>query len=153
MNYSPTPSAMVDANLAVRAILPVGDVQAIHRFEAWHQAKVQIFAPDLWLIELVSTIRQIQFNHLISDEEARLAIRDIPALRVQVIATDLPLCEAAFEWAERLGQSKAYDGFYLALAERLSAEKGEQVPLWTADERLVNRARQVGVNWVMQLSK
>jgi predicted nucleic acid-binding protein len=52
---------------------------------------------------------------------------------------------AAYEWAERLGQSKAYeayDGFYLALAQRLDVE------LWTADTRLESRARQIGITWV-----
>jgi predicted nucleic acid-binding protein len=67
---------------------------------------------------------------------------------VQVIPSDLGLCESAFKWAERLGHSKAYDSFYLALAEWLSAERQVLVELWTADERLVNRARQVGAPWV-----
>jgi hypothetical protein len=43
--------------------------------------------------------------------------------------------------SNRLGQSKAYDAFYLALAERLKAE------FWTADQRLANGARQLGANW------
>jgi hypothetical protein len=40
--------------------------------------------------------------------------------------------------SNRLGQSKAYDGFYLALAEQSNAE------FWTADQCLVNSARQLG---------
>jgi predicted nucleic acid-binding protein len=46
------------------------------------------------------------------------------------------------DWASRLEQSKAYDGFYLAAAGQVGAE------LWTADQRLRNRARQLGVSWV-----
>jgi predicted nucleic acid-binding protein len=41
-----------------------------------------------------------------------------------------------------LGQSKAYDGAYLAVAETLRAE------FWTADRALVQR---VGVDWVRGL--
>lgn len=52
------------------------------------------------------------------------------------------MCHSAFDWAEKLGQSKAYDSFYLALAETLRA------PLWTADRRLANAARQIGISWV-----
>ena len=48
----------------------------------------------------------------------------------------------AFDWATRLRQKGAYDGFYLAAAEQLGAE------LWTADQALVNNALQVGVSWV-----
>ena len=49
---------------------------------------------------------------------------------------------SAFDWATRLRQKSAYDGFYLAAAEQLGIE------LWTADQALVNNARQVGANWV-----
>jgi len=96
----------------------------------------------LWLAEVVSAIRRIAHLGMISAEEGLAAIEDLFALEVEVIALDAPLCRAAFAWAGRLGQSKAYDSFYLALAEQLEAE------LWTADERLANSARQAGVSWV-----
>jgi predicted nucleic acid-binding protein len=48
----------------------------------------------------------------------------------------------AFDWATRLRQKAAYDGFYLAAAEQLGAE------LWTADQALVSNALQVGASWV-----
>jgi predicted nucleic acid-binding protein len=52
------------------------------------------------------------------------------------------LTRAAYRWSERLGQRRAYDGFYLAAADTLGGE------LWTADERLANSARRAGVGWV-----
>jgi predicted nucleic acid-binding protein len=58
------------------------------------------------------------------------------------------LCRPAFAWASRLEQHTTYDAgckehsFYLALAERLGAS------LWSADQRLVNRAHQLGADWV-----
>jgi len=64
---------------------------------------------------------------------------------MEYFACDISMSRAALTWAARLGQSKAYDGFYLALAERLGAD------LWTADERLLNRMRQLGVAWVRWL--
>jgi predicted nucleic acid-binding protein len=50
--------------------------------------------------------------------------------------------ENALRWAERLGHSRTYNAQYLAVAEQWG------LPLWTADQRLVNGARQVGVTWV-----
>jgi predicted nucleic acid-binding protein len=44
--------------------------------------------------------------------------------------------------AAQIGQSKAYDAQYLALAAR------ENAPLWTADRRLANAARGAGLDWV-----
>ncbi len=40
---------------------------------------------------------------------------------------------------------QAYDGFYLAVAERKGAE------LWTADEKLVNRAKQLNISWIRRI--
>ena len=51
-------------------------------------------------------------------------------------------CWAAYAWAERLGQSRAYDGFYLAVAEEL----GETFV--TDHRRLPNGAQQLGLPWM-----
>jgi predicted nucleic acid-binding protein len=86
-------------------------------------------------------IRQGIYTGLISKDEGQVAVDDVFALGVEVILTDRGLGKSALDWADRLGQSKAYDGFYLALAERLKAE------FWTADKRLANRASQLGSTW------
>ncbi len=44
--------------------------------------------------------------------------------------------------SERLGQARTYEAQYLALAEKLGVE------FWTADQRLVNGARRIGMSWV-----
>src|SRR5438477_244782 len=74
--------------------------------------------------------------------EAILKRRGGKPIGVETIPMDAPLCQAAFEWAGRLNQVRAYDGFYLALAEQLKAE------FWTADKRLANAVQQIGANWV-----
>ncbi len=45
-------------------------------------------------------------------------------------------------WAAKIQHSRAYDSFYLALAEQ------EDAWLWTADKRLVNGARQNGFSHI-----
>jgi predicted nucleic acid-binding protein len=61
---------------------------------------------------------------------------------IDLIPDKLDLQRRAQAWARRLGQSKAYDGAYLAAAEVLRAE------FWTADRELVKKA---GVDWVRLL--
>ena len=149
---SPTPLAepvalpsaiVVDANVAVRAVLPTEDKPAIlERFSAWHLSRSKIYAPDILLPEAVSVIRRGIFDRWITEAEGQIAVEDVFRLGVEVVPSDVGICLAALEWAARLGQAKAYDGFYLAVAERMGAE------LWTADERLHNRARQLGISWV-----
>ncbi len=142
MNYTQTSSVVADANLAVRAVIPVGINKELEQLRHWKRNRVQVFAPDLWYAEVTSAIRQISFRKLVTPDESRTAINDLFVLGIQIVATDINLCLSAFQWAERLGQIRAYDGFYIALAEKMGVE------LWTADERLANRAHQVGAQWV-----
>ncbi|MBI3973153.1 MAG: type II toxin-antitoxin system VapC family toxin [Chloroflexi bacterium] len=120
----------------------VGTVDVSRRFKGWIQAGIQLTAPMLWPAEIVSSVRFSVYRRSISIERGRIALEDLLALPVDVTPTSAPLCRAAFEWAGRLGQARAYDAFYLALAQELGA------PFWTADRRLVNGARQAGVSWV-----
>ncbi len=150
MSYSTISILVIDANLAVRALFPVGEGAELKLVERWRTENRLLFAPELWLAETTSVIRRMACAELITAQEAKQGIQDIFALEVQVFPADAQLCLSAYEWAEKLGQSKAYDGFYLALAERLSQEKNCAVEFWTADKRLFNRATEAGVSWVRQ---
>ncbi|MEJ2711170.1 MAG: type II toxin-antitoxin system VapC family toxin [Anaerolineales bacterium] len=138
------PSVVIDASPAVKAILPAAarGHGIIERIKDWHQAGMRLVAPEIWLPEVISVIRQAIYIHILTDEEGQVAIENVFRLGVDIIPSDLDLCRSAIAWACRLEQSKAYDGFYLALAERLRSE------FWTGDERLLNRARQLGASWV-----
>lgn len=133
---------VIDANIAVRCVLPIGAGHEIRCVQGWKQAGVTLAAPDLWLIEVTSALRKAVYMRLVSTDEAITSLEDLSALDVQLLAIELSLCKSAYQWASRLNQSKAYDGLYLALAERLGEE------FWTGDERLYNRARQLGCAWV-----
>jgi predicted nucleic acid-binding protein len=150
MNLPQVSLLVIDANLAVQTIFPIAGGLEFQLMDSWRQENRAIFAPDLWLSETTSVIRRMAFSKLITVQEGSRAIQDMFALGVQIIATDVLLCAAAYQWAERLGQSKAYDGFYLALTERLNQEKDSPVEFWTTDKRLFNQAHQVGVTWVRQ---
>ena len=133
---------VVDSNIAIWTALPSGasvDVRPL--FERWRRDYVELFAPDLWLAECTSVIRHYVFRGVLSTADGRKILDDLLALDIQLQAPTPELCRAALHWAERLNQARAYDSFYLALAERLGAQ------FWTADERLVNRAREVGAEW------
>jgi predicted nucleic acid-binding protein len=78
----------------------------------------------------------------ITAAQADAAIESLFMIEVETQPVDLSLSRAALGWASRLQQRRAYDAFYLALAERLQTE------FWTADKRLTNAAQQLGVNWV-----
>jgi predicted nucleic acid-binding protein len=78
----------------------------------------------------------------ISSAEAEWMIEGLFALELQTIPPTPELQRAALGWAERIGQSQAYHSQYLALAESLSAE------FWTADARLAQALKKLGVSWI-----
>jgi predicted nucleic acid-binding protein len=140
---------VIDASLAAKALLPgapLGD-EVLKRVSGWHKERIRLAAPELWLSEVVSVVRQAVYLRLITSDAGTMAVEDMFRLGIEVIPADLELCQRALAWAERLGQSKAYDGFYMALAERLGAV------LWSGDLRLLNRARQLGADWVRTLNE
>jgi predicted nucleic acid-binding protein len=141
-----SPIIVIDASLALWTVLPVASGEtALEQFAAWRQAEARLVAPMFWLAEIVSAIRRSVYVGAVSDEEGRIALEDLLALEVDALPMDAPLCRSALAWAERLGQARAYDAFYLALAEQLQAE------FWTADQHLANAAQQIGAAWVRAL--
>lgn len=136
---------VIDSNLAVMVVADTTRSEAAERLiDRLGREGYQLLAPRLWRYEVTSTINKYRADKLIDRD--RVAVTLSTALSfAQVIDEDMALCQSALIWAERLGQWAAYDGFYLALAERLGAE------FYTADERLANRAQQVGAVWVRGL--
>ncbi len=141
---SPTSATIViDASVAIWAILPVmSTVDVISHFVTWRQANCEIHVPSLWLAECTSVIRRAVHSNIIQSKEGLIALEDLFALDAVVTPTTAQHCRMAYAWAERLAQAKAYDSFYLALAEELGAT------FFTADKRLANSAQQLGVGWV-----
>ena len=133
---------VVDANIAIQTVLDITD--NLERF--WERIDLEQItpcAPRLWLSETTSAIRFLLSQKEITSEEAEQALRTIHGLRVEIINEDEELCLRALELAGKLGQSKAYDAIYLALAEKLVAN------FWTADERLANRCQKdLKLSWV-----
>jgi predicted nucleic acid-binding protein len=134
-------SVVIDASLAVFSVLQTPQsLTAARVMEHLAQRGFQPSAPGLWWYEVTSVIHRYRFAGLITDALAYQALglltTDLGVQPVDVSA------RAAFDWATRLRQKAAYDGFYLAAAEQLEAD------FWTADQALVNNAQQIGISWV-----
>jgi len=134
-------SVVIDANVAVYSVLNTPhSPMATRVIEQLTQRGCQPCAPGLWWHEVTSVIHRYFFAGLISDLTAYTAL-ELLTVEMGIQHIDVPV-RAAFDWATRLHQKAAYDGFYLAAAEQLGAE------LWTADQALVKNANQVGTAWV-----
>jgi predicted nucleic acid-binding protein len=137
------PLVVVDANMAVHAVVATRLSEAVSA--AWtelQRRQARVFAPSLWACEVTSAVHLYLADGELDAEEAERALETALSLGVELVEEDAGLCRGAFAWATRLERRAAYDGFYLALAERLGAQ------LWTADHRLCRCVRQCGVQWV-----
>ena len=136
-------TVVIDANLSLAQVVPLPYstvVLALMRDWVWRRARVIV--PGLWEYEVTSGLRRACASGHLRPEQARSALGEILSMGFEIIPATVEMHLLALEWAERLGQARAYDAQYLVLAEQMGAT------LWTADQRLVNRALQLGVNWV-----
>lgn len=136
-------AVVIDAGVGIYQVIadPLSE-KVDMRWANWIQQGVNVCAPRLWLNEVTSVLHKIYMQKLLSEERAREALDALFGLSIELYDTDSESCRQAFVWATRLGQYQAYDGFYIALAEKLD------VPFWTTDQRLVNRAHQLNISWV-----
>jgi predicted nucleic acid-binding protein len=142
-NSSVSSKIAVDASVAIWTLLPaMAPVDTVSRLIAWRQADAELHASLLWLAECTSAIRRYVHTGMITPQEALKAVDDLIALEVDLAPMTHAHRRAAYAWAERLGQSWAYDGFYLALADELGGT------FFTGDRPLANGAQQLGLSWV-----
>jgi len=107
----------------------------------WIVDGVEVAAPGLWDYEVATAMRKLWQQQALSREQAFAGLEQIMALPIVRYPAERKLLLSALRWAERLGQSKAYDAQYVALAENLNAD------LWSADQRLVNALQALGATW------
>lgn len=133
---------VVDANIAINTVLDLNE--SLEKFwERVDKEQITPCAPRLWISETTSAMRFLLSQKEITSNEAEQMLRTIHGMQFEIIDEDEELSLRALEWAGKLSQSKAYDAFYIALAEKLVAD------FWTADERLYNQCRKnLKLSWV-----
>jgi len=122
---------VVDANITVALFVNLPySLQSEKLFRLWRTQDVQLHAPALWPVEVVSALRKMVSIGQIDSDDARLAIANLERFPIQVVLPDSALLDLSLVWAGRLNQTVAYDAQYVALAENISAQ------FWTADQRI-----------------
>jgi predicted nucleic acid-binding protein len=116
-------TVVLDASVVVAALVDGG------REGAWAEdvlGEPSLAAPHHLPAEVANILRRAAAADHVSTDVASLAHADLLDLRVELVAY-APLAERVWELRENV---TAYDGWYVALAERLEA------PLATLDRRL-----------------
>ena len=135
--------AVIDSNIAVYAVTGMElSVPAAALLKSFRAKQTRLYAPRLWVYEVTSSIHKYLHVKYLTPDEAEQALKIALAFDINLMDETPSLCQAAFQWATRLGQMAAYDGFYLAVAGTLES------PLWTGDKRLANAAKGLNLGWV-----
>jgi predicted nucleic acid-binding protein len=91
----------------------------------------EMVAPDLITVEVLSTLRRLIQQDLVTPVRADQAVSDLVTAPVHRVPT-LPLADAIWQWRHNLS---TYDACYMALADALGC------PLITGDARLARAPR------------
>jgi predicted nucleic acid-binding protein len=133
---------VIDANVTLGLVLRLPYSEKVDRWmQDWQLEEAHLVVPTLWEYECLSGLRRAVAVRMISSNDAERIAADLLSLDFQRVPPNLALHQSALRWADRLGQSKAYDAQYVALAESLSAE------FWTVDQRLSHSLQSLGVDW------
>ncbi len=134
---------VLDANIMAAIILPLPYSQSSEsRISTWKLEGKTLTAPVLWEYELITVLRRATIQGLLSQKQVKMIFQKVNTVNIQSVWPTEALHQRALIWADRLGQSRAYDAQYLALAEQSGAE------LWTGDQRLANAAAGLQLSWV-----
>jgi predicted nucleic acid-binding protein len=134
---------VIDANLCLALALPLPySANVLRRMQTWSKDITRILVPSLWEYEITSGLRRACALGFLTPEQALIALDELLGMDLEVIQGTLERHRRALGWAEQLGQARAYDAQYLALADEL------HLPFWTADRRLVNNVQHMDVDWV-----
>lgn len=121
------PVYVVDASVGIKWFLPEERTDAAERLLVGHH---RLLVPDSFFPEVANILWKHVQRNAITQEEARRVVSRLADFPLAVFPSP-PIMMAALEIAMQTGRT-AYDSIYIALAVR------ENVPLVTADERLVN---------------
>ena len=132
-------SAVVDASVAAKWVLN----EAFSEQAALLLGYASLHAPSHWLIEAVNAIWGTAYRGHLTSADARDRVSSLTQAPVTETNVKLLMAEA-FDIAVAAGVT-IYDALYVALAE------ARQIPLVTADQRLIRRLQRrpsVSLQWV-----
>lgn len=126
------PRVCVDASLVLGWVLPAErSPERDSLLQEWEERGVAMLGPALLYAEATSVMRLRVATGRLTPEQGEAALRSFDALGIRRIDR-ADLHRRAWELAKRYQRPRAYDMFYLALAQI------EQAPLWTSDARLAH---------------
>ncbi len=127
---------VIDSSFLLKILLPEDKSEhAENLWKGWIKDSIKVVAPTLIVFEVSSVLRNKIYRGILENGDAKELINQIKHLDFILIYTE-DLLDSAWEIGEILKPSVLYDCFYIALSKFLGT------PLWTADRKLYNSAKE-----------
>lgn len=140
---------VVDASVGIKLFLHEEWTDVVERvFDGLsEEVPAQLFVPELFYIECGNILWKYVRRFAYPAQDAKTDLQELRQLALEVVATDSVLVNA-FDLAVKHGLT-VYDACYVALAHQL------QLPLLTADERLINlmKGQPFDIQWIGDLEQ
>jgi predicted nucleic acid-binding protein len=127
---------VIDASFLLKILLPEDKSEkAEELWRSWIKDSIKVVAPTLIIFEVSSVLRNKIYRGILENDDARELINQVKHLDLILICVE-DILNLAWESGEILKPSVLYNCFYIALSKFLD------VPLWTADTKLYNSAKE-----------
>jgi len=129
----------LDSSVLIKLLVnEEGSDKAASLMEMVVNNRMTVVLPDFAWVEVGTVLKKKVARGLISPEQADIAWESFNSLGVITFVNDISVMRAAWRIADEEALPTLYDAAYLAVAEILSRQNGEECVFWTADKRLIN---------------
>jgi predicted nucleic acid-binding protein len=129
----------IDSSVLIKLLVnEEGSEEASALMERVINEKMTVVLPDFAWVEIGTVLRKKVTRKLINSEQAEIAWETFSSLGVLTFINDVAVMRAAWRIADKEKLPTLYDAAFLAVAEIISRQNGEECEFWTADEKLVN---------------
>ncbi|MHA1593438.1 MAG: type II toxin-antitoxin system VapC family toxin [Candidatus Baldrarchaeia archaeon] len=141
--------AVVDASVVVKWFIPedYSDI-AFEILERYKNGTLELYAPDLFRLEVASALRKYTLRKIIDQKIALESLDTLKEIDIRTINVDWKILEEALRYATE-NPVTVYDAIYIICTRKINAS------LITADEKLCNaiKRKEKNVIFIGELGK
>jgi predicted nucleic acid-binding protein len=132
----------LDSSVLIKLLVNEEDSdKAVTLMERVINERMTVVLPDFAWAEVGTVLRKKAARKLISPEQAEAAWEAFNSFGVITFINDISVMRAAWRIADKEKLPTLYDAAYLAVAEIMARQNGEECEFWTADQRLASSVK------------
>ncbi|MDD3880334.1 MAG: type II toxin-antitoxin system VapC family toxin [Syntrophomonas sp.] len=141
----------LDSSVLIKVLVNEEDSdKAVTLMERVINERMTVVLPDFAWAEVGSVLRKKVSRRLINPKQAVVAWEAFNSFGVITFINDVSVMRAAWQIADKEKLPTLYDAAYLAVAEIMAKQNGEECEFWTADNKLASSVKNKSYVKVLQ---